>query len=100
MLEYDNYSTAISFNYANGSAVYSTGLGACLSILVSLLTLTYLFNNLHVMIFYKGSNITTAVDDSAFTYNETTTQEDGFRLAVGFDPRWGAAENITDYLEL
>ena len=52
------------------------------------------------MIFYKGSNITTAVDDSAFTYNETTTQEDGFRLAVGFDPRWGAAENITDYLEL
>ena len=77
-------------NYGNGSAVYSTGLGACLSVLVALLTYIYLGNNLHVMFNHKGDNVSIFVADSALTYNDTITQEDGFRLAVGLDPRYEA----------
>ena len=77
-------------NYANGNAVYSTGLGACLSVFVTLLTFTYLGSNLHVMFNHKGDKVSISVADSAFTYNETITQEDGFRIAVGLDPRYGA----------
>ena len=49
---------------------------------------------------YKGSKFTAYITESAFTYNETMTQDDGFRLAVGFDSRFSAFDNITDYIEL
>ena len=51
------------------------------------------------MLNYKGSIFTTSIADSAFTYNDTITQDDGFRIAVGFDTRW-LSKNISDYLEL
>ena len=100
ILQYDTYGEPIRFNYANGNAVYSTGLGACLSVLVTLLTYTYFGNNLHVMFKHKGDKVSISFVDSAFTYNDTVTQDDGFRLAIGLDPRFGAKLNISDYLEL
>ena len=90
ILELDSYGAPISFNYANGSTLYSTGLGACLNIFVTLLTLTYFCNSLRVMFNYKGSTLTASVADSVFNYNDTITYNDGFRIAIGLDPRWGA----------
>ena len=49
---------------------------------------------------HNDSKISAYIADSAFAWNNTITQEDGFHIAVGFDPRYGAKENITDYLEL
>ena len=86
ILELDSHATPISFNYANGSNMYSTGLGAFLSIFVMLLTLTYLSSNMNVMITNKGSSTFISVKDSAFSYKETITSEDGFRIAFGLDP--------------
>ena len=99
MLELDGFGAPISFNYANGSVIYSTGVGAILSVFVTLITFTYLCNNLFVMLNRKGSNVAASVADSVYTYNNTITVDDGFRLAVGLDPRF-IKENIYDYLEL
>ena len=73
MLELDGFGAPISFNYANGSVIYSTGVGAILSVFVTLITFTYLCNNLFVMLNRKGSTISAYVVDSAFTYNDTIT---------------------------
>ena len=82
-------------------AVYNTGLGACLSIFVKLLTFAYLGNNLNAMFKYKGSNVNNSVADSFFTYNDAITQDDGFRIAVGIDPdAAGNKDTIARYLEL
>jgi len=79
--------------------MYFTGLGASVSIFVSIVTLTFLISNMHVMINYKGTTISTSIGDGALTYNDTVTSQDGFRIAIGIDPGYGAP-NIYDYLEL
>ena len=79
--------------------MYNTGLGASMTIFVSVITLTFLISNMHVMINYKGSTISTSISDGALTYNDTVTSQDGFRIAIGIDPGYGA-ENIYDYLEI
>ena len=38
----------------------------------------------------KEDKVSIFVADSAFTYNDTITEDDGFRIAIGLDPRWGA----------
>ena len=88
MLELDGFGAPISFNYANGSVIYSTGVGAILSVFVTLITFIYFCNNLYVMVSRKESKITASVADSAYNYNSTITVDDGFRLAVGLDPRY------------
>ena len=98
ILDFDSYATPISFNFSNGSNMYSTGLGAFLSIFVMLITFTYLGSNMNVMVTNKGSSVFTSATDSAFTYKDTITSKDGFRIAFGLDTRWGAEENISDYL--
>ena len=101
ILKLDSHAESINFNYANGSTVYNTGLGAFLTIFVALLTFTYFCSNMNVMVTNKASRVVTSVTDSAFTYNDTITSESGFRIAIGFDPRWGdAKEKIYNYLQL
>lgn len=73
ILHLDSFGEPIRFKYSNGCEVYSTGLGACLSLFVTLITFTYFGNNLHVMFNRKGSTISAYVVDSAFTYNDTIT---------------------------
>lgn len=58
---------------------------------------------MHVMFNYKGSKFSASIADSVFTYNDTVTPGDGFRIAFGFDPGYGAGlagENFYDYLDL
>jgi len=52
---------------------------------------------------YKGSKFSAFIADQVFSYNETFTQDDGFQIAVGFDPGYGAelaGESFYDYLDL
>ena len=99
ILEYDRYGAPINFNYSSGSTVFSTGLGACLSVFVILISFAYFANSMHVMYNRKDSKISAFIADQFFTYNDTITKDDGFQMAIGFDPRQGAT-NIFDYLEL
>ena len=55
-----------------------------MSVMVALLTLSYLLNNLIVMARYKGTNVSTTTLESNFSTNDTFTQDDGFRIALGF----------------
>ena len=43
--------------------------------------------------------MSSSIADSIYNYNDTITEDDGFRIAVGFDPRSGA-ENVSEYLKL
>ena len=67
ILELDSFGEPISFNHPNGNAVYSTGLGACLSVFVTLITYIYFASNLHVMFNHKGDKVSISIADSAFT---------------------------------
>ena len=96
MLRLDSFGTPISFNYENGSSLHTTVYGSCLSILVILVTFTFLTNNLSVMATYTGSIVSTSTVDSYLSANDTFTQDDGFRMAVGLK----GGEDFADYLEL
>ena len=52
---------------------------------------------------FKGSRFSAFIADQVFSYNETFTEDDGFRIAIGFDPGYGAeldGESFYDYLDL
>ena len=52
---------------------------------------------------HKGSKFSAFIADSIFTYNDTIKHDDGFRIALGFDPGFGAGlagESFYDYLDL
>jgi len=67
VLKYDSFGTPINFNYADGSTEYRTGCGSCLSLIVLLFTVILLVNSLIVMVYHKGSNVSTFTLDSHFT---------------------------------
>ena len=78
ILEYDSYGAPINFNYSSGSTVFRTGLGACLSVFVILISFAYFANSMHVMYNRKDSKISAFIADQFFTYNDTITKDDGF----------------------
>ena len=69
-----------------------------MSLLVAFITLLFLVNSLTVMATRKASNISTTTLESHFSKNDTFTQDDGFRIAVGFDK--SNPDFKEDYLEL
>ena len=85
VLRFDSYGTPVGFNYENGSPEYRTACGSSLSVFVAFITLTFFANKIIVMATHKGSNFSTLSADNYFTYNDTFTQEDDFRLAFGLD---------------
>ena len=63
ILEYDSYGAPISFKYSSGSSVFSTGLGAYLSVFVALITFTYFASCILVMHNRKDSKISAYIAD-------------------------------------
>mmetsp|Transcript_13832 Transcript_13832/g.17530 ORF Transcript_13832/g.17530 Transcript_13832/m.17530 type:complete len:139 (-) Transcript_13832:1562-1978(-) len=83
VLNRDAFGPPVQLNYPGGQPNFRSSIGACLNILVSVLTLIYFTQNL--VIFFKRGNtsFTQSMTKDYYGVDSTFTEEDGFQIAIG-----------------
>ena len=82
MLGIDNFGAALSLNYPSGDAEFRTGIGACATICLYIVTLIYFSQSLIIMYNRDGTQFTRALHEAYHDADFNITEADGFQIAV------------------
>ena len=71
------------FNIDDGAPIYRSALGACFTIFIAIVTLSFTIQQIGVVIEHKGTLFTTSIAINAVSDDEEFTVNNGFFIAFG-----------------
>ena len=82
-LKFDQFGSTMSFNFQGGSSTYRSPHGACISLLVMIITLIFTIERIIVLIDKEDTKFTTTMQYNSLEDTEAFTSDDGLMLAFG-----------------